>query len=388
MALLRERRRKIAGIVAGSVVGAIVLFLALVTVIGVIGYAANFDDLDDVEAVGSRYTPVYENGAYAFRIDADDDFRILQITDVHIGGGAFSIGKDAKALDAVEKLVRAAKPDLVVVTGDIAYPFPIQSGSFNNLRESQMFAKLMDKLGVYYTISFGNHDTESYSFYDRNDLYEFYSGEKYCVIDRAENVDGINYAVNIVDDESGRIIQTLYMMDTHAYVKDGNGLFDRYDGLHENQIEWYRGEVERMNALNSAYGAPKSLLFMHIPFIEYETAWQEYRAAGSKDTENVTYYYGEALEPDENVCHSMYDDEMFETILELGSTQGVFVGHDHLNYFSVEYKGVRLTYGMSIDYLAYIGIGKEHTQRGATIIDLDSAGDMEIEQLPLSVVAE
>ena len=386
MALVRERRRKIFWIVVASIIAAIVVFLALVTVIGVIGYSVNYNALDDVEAVGSRYTPVFENGVYTFNVDAEDDFRILQITDVHIGGGAFSIGKDAKALDAVEKLVRAAKPDLVVVTGDVAYPFPLQSGSFNNLRESEMFAKLMEKLEVYYTISFGNHDTESYSFYDRNDLYEFYSDEKYCLIDRADNADGINYAVNIADAETGRIIQTLYMMDTHAYVKDGNGLFDRYDGLHENQIAWYRSEVERMDSINAAFGDVESLLFMHIPFVEYETAWQEYRDAGSKDTENVTYFYGEALEPDENVCHSMYDDDMFETILELGSTKGVFVGHDHLNYFSVEYKGVRLTYGMSIDYLAYIGIGKDTTQRGATIIDLDGSGNADIGMLPLESV--
>ncbi len=386
MALVRERRRKIFWIVVASIIAAIVVFLALVTVIGVIGYSVNYNALDDVEAVGSRYTPVFENGVYTFNVDAEDDFRILQITDVHIGGGAFSIGKDAKALDAVEKLVRAAKPDLVVVTGDVAYPFPLQSGSFNNLRESEMFAKLMEKLEVYYTISFGNHDTESYSFYDRNDLYEFYSDEKYCLIDRADNADGINYAVNIADAETGRIIQTLYMMDTHAYVKDGNGLFDRYDGLHENQIVWYRSEVERMNSINAAFGDVESLLFMHIPFVEYETAWQEYREAGSKDTENVTYFYGEALEPDENICHSMYDDDMFETILELGSTKGVFVGHDHLNYYSLEYKGVRLTYGMSIDYLAYIGIGKDTTQRGATIIDLDGSGNADIGMLPLESV--
>lgn len=386
MALVRERRRKIFWIVVASIIAVIVVFLALVTVIGVIGYSVNYNALDDVEAVGSRYTPVFENGVYTFNVDAEDDFRILQITDVHIGGGAFSIGKDAKALDAVEKLVRAAKPDLVVVTGDVAYPFPLQSGSFNNLRESEMFAKLMEKLEVYYTISFGNHDTESYSFYDRNDLYEFYSDEKYCLIDRADNADGINYAVNIADAETGRIIQTLYMMDTHAYVKDGNGLFDRYDGLHENQIVWYRSEVERMNSINAAFGDVESLLFMHIPFVEYETAWQEYREAGSKDTENVTYFYGEALEPDENVCHSMYDDDMFETILELGSTKGVFVGHDHLNYYSLEYKGVRLTYGMSIDYLAYIGIGKDTTQRGATIIDLDGSGNADIGMLPLESV--
>ena len=82
----------------------------------------------------------------------------------------------------------------------------------------------------------------------------------------------------------------------------------------------------------------------------------------------------------------MYDDDMFETILELGSTKGVFVGHDHLNYFSVEYKGVRLTYGMSIDYLAYIGIGKDTTQRGATIIDLDGSGNADIGMLPLESV--
>ena len=140
MALVRERRRKIFWIVVASIIAAIVVFLALVTVIGVIGYSVNYNALDDVEAVGSRYTPVFENGVYTFNVDAEDDFRILQITDVHIGGGAFSIGKDAKALDAVEKLVRAAKPDLVVVTGDVAYPFPLQSGSFNNLRESEMFA--------------------------------------------------------------------------------------------------------------------------------------------------------------------------------------------------------------------------------------------------------
>ena len=39
-----------------------------------------------------------------------------------------------------------------------------------------------------------------------------------------------------------------------------------------------------------------------------------------------------------------------------------------MNTFSVEYKGVRLTYGMSIDYLAYIGISKEGSQRGCTVI--------------------
>ena len=59
---------------------------------------------------------------------------------------------------------------------------------------------------------------------------------------------------------------------------------------------------------------------------------------------------------------------MFDTALELGSTSGFFCGHDHYNNASIEYKGIRLTYGMSIDYLAMPGIEKETKQRGAELI--------------------
>lgn len=69
---------------------------------------------------------------------------------------------------------------------------------------------------------------------------------------------------------------------------------------------------------------------------------------------------------------------MFETILELGSTKAVFFGHDHRNNFSVEYKGIRLTYGMSVDYLAYPGIYKEGAQRGCTVITYKPDGSFDI----------
>ncbi|MBR2479946.1 MAG: hypothetical protein IKB56_01430, partial [Clostridia bacterium] len=91
-------------------------------------------------------------------------------------------------------------------------------------------------------------------------------------------------------------------------------------------------------------------------------------------------YYGKAKEKDEKVCCSVPEDEFFETALELGSTQGIFCGHDHVNFWSMEYKGIRLTYGMSIDHLAYIGIENEHEQRGGTIITISTEGEMTIEQ--------
>ena len=70
----------------------------------------------------------------------------------------------------------------------------------------------------------------------------------------------------------------------------------------------------------------------------------------------------------------MHDDNLFETMEELGSTKGIFVGHDHKNNFSLIYKGIRFTYGMSVDYLAYPGIYKLGAQRGCTVIEISPDG--------------
>ena len=82
----------------------------------------------------------------------------------------------------------------------------------------------------------------------------------------------------------------------------------------------------------------------------------------------------------------MHDDNLFETMLELGSTQGVFFCHDHYNHFSMDYKGIRLTYGMSIDYLAQPGISKETKQRGAELITIHSDSSWDLEQIPLNSI--
>ena len=381
MALRRvgKGRKAVTGI--SIVLCIILLALAGVVVFDVIYYRENIRIVESKEYIGSPLTPVMEDGVYTFYTDRE--FKILQLTDVHIGGGVFSVGKDRKAFDAVETLIKRVKPDLVVVTGDIVYPVPFQSGTIDNRRETELFVALMDSLGVYYTVCFGNHDTEDYSLYRRDDLYNIYRSSKYCLIDRAEGVDDINYAVNVKNSE-GIITQTLYMMDTHSYVE---GFIDDYDGLHQNQIDWYKAEVNRMNNLNKAIDenaeTVKSLVFIHIPLREYETAWNEYRDNGYKSTEDAIYYYGKAKEKDEEVCCSVPEDEFFETALELGSTQGIFCGHDHVNFWSIEYKGIRLTYGMSIDHLAYVGIENEHEQRGGTIITISTEGEMEITQTRL-----
>lgn len=65
---------------------------------------------------------------------------------------------------------------------------------------------------------------------------------------------------------------------------------------------------------------------------------------------------------------------------------GFFCGHDHYNNASIEYKGIRLTYGMSIDYLAMPGIEKETKQRGAELITIHPDSSWDLEQIPLTTI--
>lgn len=322
-----------------------------------------------------------ENGYWTFT--TDEDFKVLQLTDIHIGAGWMCHGKDLKALNAVAAMVTAEKPDLVIITGDIAYPIPPQAGTNDNLASAKLFAALMEKLGVYWTVTFGNHDTEAYSDYDRAQIADFYenSGFKYCLFKSGpENIDGYGNSVINIKNSKGEITQSLFTFDSHSYLDhDIFGFGYNYDNIHENQVKWYRECVEKFTAHNRAISGeetsvPKSTAFFHIPLKEYQDAWYEYMDNDFKDTENVKLLEGIAGEGGIIVFPGDGEDGLFEAMLELGSTKAIFCGHDHENNFSLEYKGIQLSYGMSIDYLAYIGISGRGAQRGCKVITYSPDG--------------
>ena len=368
-----KKAKKVLGVIAIL----FVLFIAVTVVVTLIGNNANLKKANSFETVQyeNQLKPVKDpNGNWTFT--TDKDFKVMQLTDIHIGGGWMSLGKDAKALNAVAAMITAEKPDLVVVTGDIAYPVPFQTGTFNNLSGAKIFAALMEKLGVYWTVTLGNHDSEIYSYYNREKISNFYanSGFKYCLYQPGpKDVDGYGNHVINVKNSAGKITQSIFMLDSQAYTKDDPlGFRWLYDNVHENQVKWYEQTVKQINTDN---GEPvKSIMFMHIPMTELKDAWFEYADNGYKDTENVKLLYGVAGEKDDIVYCGVGEDRLFETMLELDSTKGVFFGHDHKNNFAAKYKGIQLSYSYSVDYLAYIGISKEGAQRGCTIINIKPDG--------------
>ncbi len=391
-------KKKNKGKIALTVLGVFFAFVAVVAavtaIVNVMGNKANTEKISafpKVETEKQLVPEKDENGYWTFT--TDEEFKVMQLTDVHIGGGWMSFKKDAMALNAVAAMIAAEKPDLVIVTGDIAYPVPFQAGTFNNLSSAKVFAALMEQLGVYWTLGFGNHDTEAYSYFGRDDISEFYSDEdmKYCLFQPGpDDVDGYGNQVINVKNSEGIITQSLFVFDSHSYV-DGDflGIFWKYDNIHENQVQWYKNTLAALNTQNNAVlkeagkeenSHIKSAAFFHIPLTEQRDAWYEYRDAGYQDTENVKLHYGVAGESGNVVYSGIHEDNLFETMVELDSTKAVFCGHDHDNNFSIEYQGIRLTYGMSVDYLAYPNIYKRGAQRGCTMISFAPDGSFDCKQ--------
>ncbi|MGN1328354.1 MAG: metallophosphoesterase [Eubacterium sp.] len=377
-----KQRLKIFGKVLLIIILIIALLAGILASISAVGIKSNKNFVSSIKAVeyDNQLNPVIDDDGY-YTFVTDDNFKVMQLTDVHIGGGFLCIKKDTMALNSVAAMIAAEKPDLVVVTGDITYPVPFQAGTFNNKLSAQLFADLMEQLGVYWCPVFGNHDTEAYSFYNREQISDVYGSDKYehCLFQAGpEEVDGYGNYIIKVENSKGEITQGLIMLDSHSYV-DGDyfGALWKYDTIHENQVQWYEQELKKLQQDNNSV-MPKTLAFFHIALPEYKDAWYEYRDNGYNDTDNVQYVYGKAGEKGDIVYSSKsYNFGFFDKMVELGSTQGTFCGHDHLNNFAIDYKGIQLTYGYSIDYLAYVGIMKYGLQRGCTMIDIKPDGSFE-----------
>ena len=338
---------------------------------------AYIDTFGKVEFESQLKPQLDEHGNWYFTTDGD--FKIMHITDVHLGGGCLSRTEDKKAINAIAAMIAYEKPDLVISTGDMASTYPT-SGSMNNRYPHEYFARLMENLGVYWTVAFGNHDSEAYNFYDRDAVVEMYENEsyQYCLFSAGpEDVSGKGNHVINVKNSDGKVTQCIFMIDTHSYMEDDPfGLNWDYDYIKEDQIEWYRDMVE-LYCKNGDETA-KSLAFFHIPLGETKDAYWEYVNNGRQNVEGLEWIEGNDGEKDPVVFPSQTDTDMFEAMVELGSTQGLFFGHDHLNNFILEYKGIKMCYGYAIDYFAYGGIDRYGYQRGCQIIVTHQDGSCDI----------
>ena len=342
--------------------------------------------INSVPYVGHAPTEVsYNEGTGVYTMTASGDFKILHLTDIHLGGSLFSYKKDILALKACYQEIKYTRPDLVIVTGDLCFPMGIMSMSFNNSAPVQQFAAFMRNIGIPWAFTFGNHDTENLASMKKEDLVEVYKSLSFKTSGSLlypyvqPKITGRNNQLIEVRKTDGSLITALFLIDSNAYTGEG---FSTYDYIHDDQVEWYSSEVRRLQREKG--GQISSLAFFHIPLKQYRTAYELYL----EGSDEVTYHFGVNGESFHKVSCSDYDSAIFEAMVSLGSTTGTFCGHDHYNNSSITYRGIRLTYGMSIDYLAIPGIAKDTAQRGAEVITLHEDSTWDVVQVPLSSIAD
>lgn len=335
--------------------------------------------ISSIPTIETQQHKIVENqdGSYSI-VMADDNFKILQLTDIHLGGTLYTIGEDKNALTAVYDLISYTKPDLIIITGDFVFSVGLFSLSINNYTPIQQFCSFMRNIGIPWSFVYGNHDTEDIStasFEKIDQLFKKYAykyTESLLYSEKRPDITGrYNQYIKILNHDQ-RINQILFLLDSNQYL----GNMTDYDYIRDDQVEWYKNTLL---SLKTDESIPSSMLFFHIPIEEYKEAYELYKNKSNR----VKYYFGEIGENDEVICTSKYNSQLFETAKELGSTKAIFVGHDHYNNISLEYDGIRLTYGRSIDYLAMPGISQRNTQRGGTLITLNSDSNFKIESIKL-----
>lgn len=290
----------------------------------------------------------------------DTAFKILQITDVHILNNE---KKDAKAFKTITAMVETTKPDMIVLTGDL-------TSEKENFTAFKTGCEFIESFNIPWAFVFGNHEgldiryeenevLDPEKITDRQTLSDYLESLPNCIYEAGDEiVDGMgNYYYNVTD-ENGKVINTLIMMDSHSY-DDVNG---GYDHFHDNQVEWYEKTVKSIakEVNGDETKVVPSLAFFHVPMQEYMTAYDEAKGTDSR-------LWGFRF-PNEDGTPAA-DDMMFEKMVELGSTKGCFAGHDHMNNFSVDYQGIRLTYGLSCDHNIYLV-----PLRGGVLINVKNDG--------------
>ena len=289
------------------------------------------------------YVLDYDN---VLKKDADKDFKILVLADTQLDNDDATGAKRFASEALITALVEKADPDLIVTVGDNAI------GGF----AYQWFIDFLDSFGIPWAPIMGNHDgqglpDESWAAYKMtkadNCLFEF--GPK--------DMGHGNYVLHI--SQNNKIIHTLYLMDSHDSTDyfDGTTLHeDVYDGVWKNQIEWYKWNVNGLNTLTNSN--VQSTVFMHIPFPEYNNAFDNMNSDPTSFGEKNEY-----------ICCGI-NRGMFDVIKELGSTKDVICGHDHVNTFSTVYEGVRLSYALKSGLTSYY----DEAIQGASLLTIDNNG--------------
>jgi hypothetical protein len=275
-------------------------------------------------------TPAWEK---RLRVANASVIRLLHFTDIH-----FFIGVDkdregeqrkrSRTQDDVRRLIDHARPDMLIVTGDLWHNNPDGRGA-----EFMAYAvEQCSSWGVPWTFTWGNHDQlDDYTV--GHDAFTKARDSLYAGVEK----DG-NYVVAL-EGRDGRCLAEVFCLNSR-----GAGL-DR---------QARRFVAEAASTLDTRRQCPLRLSAFHIPVKQYKDVWDNGTARGVIG---------------EDVCLEREDGSSVPVLAAAGIRTAI-CGHDHVNDYSGIMNGVDLIYGRATGYGGY---GGEKVAKGAKLYTLDPA---------------
>ena len=303
--------------------------------------------------------------------EGDDGFRVLNLSDPQLSNGNWDTSVSEILTDTVNALVSAERPDLITISGDLAW------GS-ESIESYDRLADLLDSTGVPWAPVMGNHDDASHASKVR--ISEIFASHERSLFRWGDERLGCGNYV-IVLRLNGAPVHGLIMMDTHSnmfFVDDDGEVVSSYAELTREQIGWY-GDV--CDAL-SEMGVPETTMISHIPCYTYRDA---FAAAFLPGVDPKTIPAGDGMQTgcwtagyedsfgvvhEDVIASAERDNGFFDVLLAHGSTKTLIAGHDHINNFSILYRGVRFVYSLKTGPGCYW----EPELNGGTLIDISPDG--------------
>lgn len=315
-----------------------------------------FSGLKDVPVprVGPREYP-------PLMFDENGEFTVLHLTDFHeymlIEGKNFA---DITLVDNlkprltqfIEACLEEVKPDLVVLGGDNIFGLSAVAEFMDtpiSIMTYRAIAELFEEHKQYWTLTFGNHDSESVL--DKIDYlnevvkYDYFIGgtedEKYfsAKVFPTDTVIGNshadyyvgNYSIPVYDETGTQIAYNIFVLDSGSYTLTPPADVP-YLSITREQTDWYLSESEKLEQ-ESGHIVP-AVMFSHIPFAEMEDAYNAGNYLGGEEA-------GWML--------STIPSPIYDAILKRGDVKGVFFGHMHGSDVTVygEGNGHRLLMGIT-----------------------------------------
>jgi hypothetical protein len=301
---------------------------------------------------GSLWTPwdAFNLSAYP-AIVRDGDFRILQLTDLHINGPNPYV---VEALSMVEDLITKINPDLVIVTGDCA------GGPINGIF-GDILVDFLDTFQIPYTMALGNHDGEGG--HDDEAMAAIYARGQYSLFDRGPgSIHGFcNSAINLLN-SAGKAIYSLITIDTNRYREYPGGIDQDY--IYPDQIMWYEWFVSGISGQQGRL--VKSALFYHMPLLEIFDLESDFR---KEDPDGAAFAFRE------NPCPGPNITGLLQKVKDLASTSHMFFGHDHNNLLNYRWQGVNWIYGLKTGTSSY----HDPDRLGGTLITISQNSTLNVE---------